>query len=169
MTTTQTIAILVAALATACGSSSDDRSRGSGSAAHELPVPRKLPAAAPPRPAAGHAASIDDSYSTVTAMYKAPEGATPCESAYNAIAAEQDAAQATKHESIFKFVAAKDEFSRVCQALPAASQACLVPRYQARHRVECANASASSQQLEKLYVLRPDLDQTAEPDPLAAP
>lgn len=168
---TNTIAALVAA-ALALGCKQDrPADQGAGRASGDLPVPTKLPPARPPRPpqpAQGsaetpHTAGIDNSYATVLAMYQAPEGATPCESAYNSVVAEQAAATTMKRESIFRFVAPKDVFFKLCQALPPASQQCLIPRYEARNREACRTAAASSEQIKPMYVIREDLDQPAEP------
>lgn len=169
--TKMTVALLaVAAFTLGC---KKERPSTEGAAHRDLPVPSKLPPARPQQPAqtpqppaqGTHSASIDNSYATVLAMYNAPEGATPCESAYNVVAAEQAAAKTMKRESIFKFVAAKDVFFTLCQALPAASQHCLVPRYEARNHEACQSAKAPAEQVNKLFVIRKDLDQPAEPVP----
>ncbi len=166
---TKNTVALVAVAALALGCKQDRPADGAGDKPH-LPVPNKLP---PPRPAQpptpaqpqepSHAAEIDNSYATVLAMYNAPEGATPCESAYNAVAAEQDAAKKLQRESIFKFVAPKDEFFKLCQTFPTASQQCLAPHYEARNREVCSTAKPSTEQLKPLYVIRQDLEQPVEP------
>ncbi|CAN5923436.1 hypothetical protein BH11MYX3_BH11MYX3_35920 [soil metagenome] len=161
--TNRTVALVVIAMV-ACSKQDRPADRGSAEGDHDLPVPHKLPPpTAPARPADTHGTEIDTSYATVLAMYKAPEGATPCESAHNAVIAEQAAAATMKRASIFSFVATKDEFIKVCAALPAAAQNCLVPRYQARNRESCASDKAPEDTIKKLYEIRTDLDQPAEP------
>lgn len=129
-----------------------------------LPVPTKLP---PVQPGSGahtedHASSIDNEYATLIAMYKAPPGATPCESLYNAIGAEEDAAKSLKRDSIFTFVAPKPDFLKACGALPLMTQQCLVPAYQSKHAQECDGVHPSDADLAKLYVLRPGLEPPKE-------
>jgi hypothetical protein len=130
----------------------------------ELPVPTKLPPAgsAAAKPTENHAAEIDSEYATVIAMYKAPAGATPCESLYNAIVAEQDAAKNLKRDSVFSFVAPKPDFMKLCAALPVSTQQCLVPSYQAQHAQECDGMKPPAADVAKLYVLRQDLQPPAE-------
>lgn len=159
--------LLAVVIAFGCSSSKQDSSKGS----NDLPVPTKLPPAvgSGSAKAGAHSQSIDHSYSAVRAMYEAPEGATPCESAYNAVTAEQAAAKPTKRGSIFSFVAPKDEFLKLCAALPDAAQQCLVPRYQARNQATCATAKAPIEQVEKLYAIRKDLDQITDEEPAPPP
>jgi hypothetical protein len=137
----------------------------------QLPLPHKLP----PAPAGSaakagedHAASIDNEYATLLAMYNAPTGATPCESAYNAVTAEQEAAKSLKRDSVFTFVAPKADFLKQCGALGAMVQQCLVPKYQSQHGVDCDTAKPADADLAKLYVLRKDLEPPKEPGQLPA-
>lgn len=148
-----------------CSSSKEAPSRGS----NELPVPTKLPPAAGSATQGAHAQSIDHSYSAVRAMYEAPEGATPCESAFHAVTAEQEAAKGTKRGSIFSFVAPKDEFLKLCQAFTPQAQQCLVPKYQARNQATCVSARPPIEQVEKLFAIRKDLDQISDEEPAPAP
>lgn len=133
-----------------------------------LPVPTKLPpaptgsAAAKPGPGGDHAAEIDNEYATLLAMYDAPTGATPCESAYNAVTAEREAAKTLKRDSVFTFVAAKPDFLKLCNALRVTAQQCLVPKYESQHGPECEGAKAKDDDLAKLYVLRKDLEPPKE-------
>jgi hypothetical protein len=161
--------VAITALAFGCSSSKQDPPADRGSAA--LPLPSKLPPPGPPQPQAPskHGSSIDDSYAQVLAMYEAPEGATTCESVLNAVVAEQAAAKSLRRPSIFSFVAAKETFLDLCRALPPASQQCLVPRYQARNQATCMAAKTPSEQLEKLYVVRKDLDNLEPSEPDQAP
>ena len=132
----------------------------------KLPVPTKLP----PAPTGSaqhagddHAAEIDNEYATLLAMYKAPTGATPCESLYNAVLAEQAKAKELKRDSVFTFVAPKDEFMKLCAALPATTQQCLAPAYQSRHARDCEAVNMTNEKFETLFKLRGDLEPPKEP------
>lgn len=135
----------------------------SGDNIPHLPVPTKLPPAGSAKPVDEHAAAIDNEYATLMAMYKAPEGATPCESLYNAILAEQDAAKNLKRDSVFLYVAPKADFMKLCGALPLTSQQCLVPAYQAKHGPECELVQTKDDDVAKLYQLREGLEPPKEP------
>ncbi|HSN26283.1 MAG TPA: hypothetical protein VLT45_08360 [Kofleriaceae bacterium] len=162
------IVIAALVLSAACRGHSD---RKADKAAVELPVPTKLP---PPatgsaaKPAGDHATSIDNEYATLLAMYNAPAGATPCESLYNAVGAEQDAAKKLERESIFSFVAPKPDFMKVCGALPLTAQQCLVPSYQSKHAQECDGVKMPEDEIAKLYKLRKDLEPPKEAGQLPA-
>ena len=131
----------------------------------DLPVPTKLPPAPTGSAAkAGdeHAKEIDNEYATLMAMYNAPAGATPCESLYNAIGAEQAKAKELKRDSVFSFVAPKDEFLKQCGALPATTQQCLVPAYQSHHAQECDSIDPTDAKIQVLFKLRTDLEPPKE-------
>jgi hypothetical protein len=153
--------VIAALVMFACRGHSD---RAADKPARELPIPHKLPpvGSGSAAHAEDHAAAIDNEYATVRAMYNAPAGATPCESSYNAITAEQDAAKKLERDSIFTFVAPKADFLKLCGALPTTYQQCLVPAYQARHNEECAAANPAAGELDKLYVIRKDLEPPKE-------
>lgn len=116
-----------------------------------------------------HGQEIDNAHAPELAMYKAPEGATPCESALNAFAAEVNAARRLGRESLFKFVADRDAFLAGCNALGSETQACLVPRYAARHRDGCLSALPPNAQLAHLFVLREDSAPPVKEPPLPTP
>lgn len=101
-----------------------------------------------------HATGIDqtDTAVSMSAMLNAPEGATPCETAYAAIEAEQQAAKLRGSKSIFQWVAPKAEFLATCKTLSPAAQSCMMPRYRSEHRDECAETRPPSDVLEKLVV-----------------
>jgi hypothetical protein len=103
-----------------------------------------------------HATGIDqtDSSASMIAMINAPEGATPCESAYNALAAEQAAARLRKSKSLFTWVAAKDDFLARCGELPDKAQQCMAPRYRRSHD-DCATARPPDAVLAKLFIAEP--------------
>ncbi len=124
----------------------------------------------PPPPAreSSHGAAMDDAYASVLAMYDAPEGGTPCETAHNAFAAEADKARSLGRESHFAFLADRPAFLVGCQALAPEAQRCLAPRYQARHRAGCTEALPPVGELSHLFKERPQLgdEVLAEEPPL---
>ena len=120
----------------------------SDSAAESKPPP-------PTRGASAHGEHMDDAYASVLAMYDAPEGGTPCETALNAFAAEASKARSLRRESHFAFVADRGEFIAGCEQLAAQAQRCLAPYYQARHRDDCAEALPAHLSLSHLFKERP--------------
>lgn len=101
-------------------------------------APRPLPAEV------GHGAAIDRSMAAVLAMQDAPEGNTPCESAYNAFKASYDVSQNTGAKAVVLRLAPRDEFLAKCAALPPAYQQCVAPKYLSRHREECEHVRVSA-------------------------
>ncbi|HEY3816985.1 MAG TPA: hypothetical protein VGL81_07440 [Polyangiaceae bacterium] len=95
----------------------------------------------------GHAAGIDHSMAAIIALQRAPEGNSPCESAYNAFKASKDVSDSQGVKAVVYKLAPRDEFLVKCSALPAGAQACLVPRYMSRHHDECDRARASPETL----------------------
>jgi len=128
------------------------------------PAPQATPDRVSP-----HGQEIDNAHAPQIAMYKAPEGATPCESALNAFVAEGNAARTQGKQSIFAFVADRDTFLAGCKALAPDVQSCLIPRYAARHRDACEVALPPNAQLAHLFVLREDSEAPAKEPPLPAP
>jgi len=94
----------------------------------------------------------------VQAMMNAPEGATPCETAFNAIHAEQETARAKGLPSVFRKVAPKDEFLRLCANLPADIQPCVAPRYALHHHQECMDKRPPSGALKGMFEMVPTHD-----------
>ena len=141
---------------------------GGGAAAFVL---LRRPPPPPPSPRlkleSAHSASIDSSMVAVRALYEAPPGATPCESAYNAFKASEDVAKAQNAKAVVLKLAPRDAFLQQCAALPKELQACLVPDHLARHRDECARAKPDPKVLEPLVELRratePQRDEPAPP------
>jgi hypothetical protein len=113
-----------------------------------------------------HATGIDqtDSSASMIAMINAPEGATPCESAFNALDAEQAAARLRKSKSMFKWVAAKDEFVARCRELPEKSQQCMAPRYRREHD-DCATARPPDAVLQKMFIAEPVVEEKLPGEP----
>ena len=99
-----------------------------------------------------HAGGIDQTDTAVSlqAMLNAPEGATPCETAYAAIEAEQQATKLRGTKSIFEWVAPKPDFLANCQALTPGQQKCMALRYRRDHDDECLRERPSPDTLAKL-------------------
>jgi hypothetical protein len=93
----------------------------------------------PPRPSAmsEHAAGIDRAMAAVLALYEAPEGKTPCETAYNGYKASLDVSTEQGVKAAVLRLSPRDEFLAGCAALPSAAQQCLVRRYAAQHQKQC--------------------------------
>lgn len=104
-----------------------------------------------------HAGGIDQTDVAVSfqAMLGAPEGATPCETAYAAIEAEQAAVKLRGTHSIFQWVAPKADFLAGCRAMSDVQQKCMAPRYRRDHDDECLRARPDAEVLKKLVVAAP--------------
>ncbi len=109
-------------------------------------VVRRHGAEPPPTPApvasqeSTHGAGIDQSMAAVLALQNAPDGATPCETAYNAFKASKDVSDAKGVKAVVLSLAPHDEFLARCAGLSPQAQACLAPRYMSRHRADCQRA-----------------------------
>ena len=88
-------------------------------------------------PSSTHASGIDHEMAAALAMYKAPEGSTPCETAYNAFEASKDVSDKEGVTPVVLRLSPHDDFVQRCEALPPATQKCLAPTYVARHRPDC--------------------------------
>lgn len=132
---TRALLLLIVCFGAACSDSEDK------------PAPKAHPGVAP----SSHGNGIDRASSPQIALLEAPEGATPCETALNAITAEQAAASAQNVASMFAWVAPRADFLAACEALPAATQACLSPRHQVRNRKACEDAKPATDVLEQLF------------------
>jgi hypothetical protein len=110
-----------------------------------------------PDTTAVHATSIDEADTSVSmlAMLHAPEGATPCETAYLALEAEQTAARLHGGTSMFEWVAPKADFIAACKALPEQAQQCMMPRYRRDHDEPCVHARPPDAQLQKMFRAAP--------------
>jgi hypothetical protein len=84
------------------------------------------------------------------AMLNAPEKATPCETAYAAIQAEQQVTKLRGTHSMFEWVAPEADFLASCRALTEAQQQCMAPRYRHDHRDDCDRARPSPDTLAKM-------------------
>lgn len=111
-----------------------------------------------------HGNGIDHAMSAVLALYKAPAGSTPCESAYKAFTFSQDFAAKQSVTPVVLKLAPHDDFMAKCGALPPLTQQCMVPLYLAEHRVECQKAKPSDDVLAGMVVMK----HAAEPGSQAA-
>lgn len=111
-----------------------------------------------PHPAAatssGHGAGIDHAMGAVVALYHAPEGSTPCETAYNAFKASQDMATQKNLTPVVLKLVPRDQFLATCNRLPPPTQQCMVPLYLAEHRPECAKVKPPQDGLDSLVQLK---------------
>ena len=94
---------------------------------------KRSPGAAPSE----HAAGVDYEMTPLLAMYKAPEGGTPCETAYNAFRAFDDASKGTNRGAPWVSLPDQSTFLERCNVLPRQDQECLQPRYAAKHHDLC--------------------------------
>jgi hypothetical protein len=101
-----------------------------------------------------HGVGMDRAMAAELAMYNAPEGSTPCESAYNALKASQDLSTQQHVTPVVLRLAPRDEFLQRCASLPGAAQSCLAPRYLSKHRAECDKAKPSADVLAALVEMK---------------
>ena len=106
-----------------------------------------------------HGLGMDHAMSAVLAMYDAPQGATPCESAYNAFRASLDFAKSHDATPVVQTLAPRDEFLSKCASLPPTVQQCLVPVYLAHNRDACDKVKPPADVVASMVVLK----QTMEP------
>jgi hypothetical protein len=119
-----------------------------------------------------HGASLDNAMAAALVMYKAPPGATPCESAYNAYKASLDLSDAQHIHPVVLRLAAHDDFIARCGAFPPAVQSCLIPAYLAKNRRQCLTVKPSRDALDALVIVKPPGEWhpgDQEPLPDAAP
>ena len=86
---------------------------------------------------------------------KAPKGASPCETAYNATKAMIDVLKQKMPDAASKPMPPKDKFVAACKELSPALQNCLAPAYSIDHLTECQEAQskmdpATMEKLKKL-------------------
>ena len=99
-----------------------------------------------------HRDGLEFATSPLTAMYNAPEGKTPCETAYNAYKAAEDVAQKDKRlRSPFKYLAPRELFLQRCAALTPEQQICFGPKYKSHHADECAKLLPSVEVRNQLF------------------
>jgi hypothetical protein len=111
-----------------------------------------------PHAATGPDPGVQRGLAPVQAMMNAPEGKTPCETAYNAIEAEQKTARDKGLPSVFRKVAPRDRFLQLCASLPEGAQRCFVPRYASMHRDECNDKRPPPGALKGMFEMIPTHD-----------
>jgi len=99
-------------------------------------VTRRPPPPAPPQDE--HRDSLAGMQAAYKAMMDAPEGATLCESAWNAFDALQRKRAELGVAPMTEKQGDRDSFLAVCKDFSEAEQRCLVPKYRAAHGPECA-------------------------------
>lgn len=117
-----------------------------------------------------HGAGIDQSMAAVLALQNAPDGATPCETAYNAFKASKDVSDTQGVKAVVLSLAPRDQFLARCAGLPPQTQACLAPRYMRLHRAECQRADPGvnlSGMVELLRRTEPSHEDESVPAPAA--
>lgn len=113
-----------------------------------------------------HAAGMDVAMGAFRAPYEAPDGATPCETAYIAFKASQDYATEHHVQPVILWLAPRQEFLDRCAALPGATQVCMAPRYLIKHRDECDKAKPTPEVAATLVkVTGTGIPSVAEPGP----
>jgi hypothetical protein len=134
---------------------------------HRADAPRLAP---PPTSSqeSAHGAGIDRSMAAVLALQNAPEGATPCETAYNAYKASKDVSDTQGVKAVVLSLAPRDEFLARCAALPPDTQACLAPRYMSKHRADCQRADPGTKLTGMVELLR-RTEPSHEDDSVPAP
>lgn len=98
-----------------------------------------------------HGEGMDRAMVALKAMYEAPEGKTPCETAYNAFKASKDVADAEHARPLVLSLAPRDDFFTRCNALTPAEQLCLAPSYSMRHRDQCVKAKPAPAALDGMF------------------
>lgn len=81
--------------------------------------------------------AIDYGLAPVLSAYQAAQGATPCETAYNACLALDLASRQRNAPTPWTTLPDRATFLQRCNALPSQDQQCLQPRYAAAHHDPC--------------------------------
>lgn len=133
---------------------------------------RAKPEAPPPIASASaspHRDGLDRAAAPLTALFTAPEGKTPCESAHNAILASVEASAAAGKPPRFTKVALRDDFLARCEALPKEAQSCMVPRYAASHRGECDRVRPPPEVMKEMFEVAAGASPPAKGESSAVP
>ena len=101
-----------------------------------------------------HATGIDQAMGAVLVQYDAPDGGTPCETAYIAFKLSQDYATEHQVKPVVMWLAPRQEFLDRCGALPPRRRLCLAPRYLLHHRDECDKARPAPEVAATLVKMR---------------
>jgi len=106
-----------------------------------------------------HRKKVEHDLAPLTAMMKAPDGATPCETAFNAFTAYDTTAKAQGSPRPWLELPDHAGFLARCGALSQKEQQCLQPRYQAQHHDVCDPLQEGIKKRNVLY------EQVARPQP----
>lgn len=87
-----------------------------------------------PTPAGGHGEQHDDRVAPMTAAFEAKEGATQCESAWNALVALDQASAKAGMPPPWEKLPPRATFEETCNRLTPEQQWCFVPKHQADHK-----------------------------------
>ncbi|HTQ45300.1 MAG TPA: hypothetical protein VMI75_21225 [Polyangiaceae bacterium] len=139
-------------------------------------VNRRTHPAPPVASISEHGAGMDHAMGAFVALYHAPEGSTPCESAYNAFKYSLDVSTQKQLTPVVLKLAPRDQFLATCGSLPAPTQQCLVPLYLSEHRDACQKAKPPQDVLDSLVQMKHaaepgsqgESQEPPEPPPVAA-
>jgi hypothetical protein len=102
-----------------------------------------------------HIEGINHSLQPVLAFYKAPPGATPCDSCWNGLQAVAAAAQQQGVEPPWESLYDHDTFLAKCNAIPESDRKCVDPQYEMKNRDACNPIVERLHDENVLYVSRP--------------
>lgn len=109
-------------------------------------------------PESQHGNGMDNAMAAARAMYAAPAGSTPCETAYIAFKASEDVADQTGAKAVVLKLAPHDDFIRLCNALPPAAQTCMPPAYLVKHHDECEKVKPQRDAIKPMVEYQPVAD-----------
>jgi hypothetical protein len=114
-----------------------------------------------------HRQAIEHELAPLTAMMKAPDGATPCETAFNAFSAYDTTAKGQGASRPWVELPDRAGFLARCTTLSQSEQQCLQPRYQAHHHDVCDPLLEDIKKRDVLYerVRRSPASAVTEPPP----
>jgi hypothetical protein len=98
-----------------------------------------------------HAAGVEYRLAPLVEMSEAPEGATPCETVWNAFKAFDDASKVQNGKTPYGVLPDKATLIARCQALPEQEQKCLEPRYFAKNHPICDPIAAKYKDTNPLF------------------
>lgn len=101
--------------------------------------------------------ALDYHLAPVLSAYQAPEGSTPCETAYNACAALDRGAKERGGPTPWTVLPDRSTFLTRCAALPVQEQQCLQPRYAAEHHDPCEAAVRRIRKTNAVFESNPSL------------
>jgi hypothetical protein len=84
-----------------------------------------------------HAAGVEYRLAPLVEMGEAPEGSTPCETAWNAYKAFDDASKVQSSKTPYGVLPDKETLIARCSALPELEQKCLGPKFFSKNGALC--------------------------------